>query len=340
MIITKTPFRMSFFGGGTDMEEFFRQYGGAVLSTTFDKYCYVNVRHLPRFFDYTTELSYSKTERVTDIEDIEHPAIRNAMKMLDMHEIRLTYEADLPARSGLGTSSSFAVGMLNAFYALKGKYVDKKELADEAIYLERVLCAEAGGWQDQIAASFGGFNRINFNADGYEVLPVIISPERKRRLNDNLLMFFTGFTRFSSDVQKANKQGYHDKTAELKEMLSLVDDAERMLTDKTADLDDFGRLLDHTWKLKRQTGAAISTDSIDALYSKGIAAGALGGKLLGAGGGGFLVFYVQPEYRESVMKAMSDLLYIPFRFEDGGTRVIHYSPEEYVPKNSSSEKNS
>ena len=331
---------MSFFGGGTDMEEFFRQYGGAVLSTTFDKYCYVNVRHLPRFFDYTTELSYSKTERVTDIEDIEHPAIRNAMKMLNMHEIRLTYEADLPARSGLGTSSSFAVGMLNAFYALKGKYVDKKRLADEAIYLERVLCAEAGGWQDQIAASFGGFNRINFNADGYEVLPVIISPERKRRLNDNLLMFFTGFTRFSSDVQKANRQGYHDKTAELKEMLSLVDDAERVLTDKTTDLDDFGRLLDHTWKLKRQTGAAISTDSIDALYSKGIAAGALGGKLLGAGGGGFLVFYVQPEYRESVMKAMSDLLYIPFRFEDGGTRVIHYSPEEYVPKNSSSEKNS
>ena len=325
MIITKTPFRMSFFGGGTDMEEFFRQYGGAVLSTTFDKYCYVNVRHLPRFFDYTTELSYSKTERVTDIEDIEHPAIRNAMKMLNMHEIRLTYEADLPARSGLGTSSSFAVGMLNAFYALKGKYVDKKRLADEAIYLERVLCAEAGGWQDQIAASFGGFNRINFNADGYEVLPVIISPERKRRLNDNLLMFFTGFTRFSSDVQKANRQGYHDKTAELKEMLSLVDDAERVLTDKTTDLDDFGRLLDHTWKLKRQTGAAISTDSIDALYSKGIAAGALGGKLLGAGGGGFLVFYVQPEYRESVMKAMSDLLYIP---------------EEYVPKNSSSEKNS
>lgn len=340
MIITKTPFRMSFFGGGTDMEEFFRQYGGAVLSTTFDKYCYVNVRHLPRFFDYTTELSYSKTERVTDIEDIEHPAIRNAMKMLNMHEIRLTYEADLPARSGLGTSSSFAVGMLNAFYTLKGKYVDKKRLADEAIYLERVLCAEAGGWQDQIAASFGGFNRINFNADGYEVMPVIISPERKRRLNDNLLMFFTGFTRFSSDVQKANRQGYHDKTAELKEMLSLVDDAERVLTDKTTDLDDFGRLLDHTWKLKRQTGAAISTDSIDALYSKGIAAGALGGKLLGAGGGGFLVFYVKPEYRESVMKAMSDLLYIPFRFEDGGTRVIHYSPEEYVPKNSSSEKNS
>ena len=332
MIITQTPFRMSFFGGGTDMENFFKEYGGAVLSTTFDKYCYVNVRHLPRFFDYSTELSYSKTERVTDIDAIQHPAIRNAMKMLDMHEIRLTYEADLPARSGLGTSSSFAVGMLNAFYALKGKYADKKKLADEAIYLERVLCAEAGGWQDQIAASFGGFNRINFNANGYEVLPVIISPERKKRLNDNLMMFFTGFTRFSSDVQKANAVGKVDKTAQLKEMLALVDEAERVLTDKERDLDDFGRLLDHTWKLKRQTGAAVSTNSIDELYEKGMKAGALGGKLLGAGGGGFLVFYVQPEMQESVKAAMKDLLYIPFKFEDGGTRVVHYTPEDYIPK--------
>ena len=170
MIITKTPFRMSFFGGGTDMENFFKDYGGSVLSTTFDKYCYVNVRHLPPFFSYSSELSYSKIERITSIGEIQHPAIRNAMKMLDMKEIRLTYEADLPARSGLGTSSSFVVGMLNAFYALKGRYVDKKKLADDAIYLERVLCKEAGGWQDQIAASYGGFNRINFNGDGFEVL--------------------------------------------------------------------------------------------------------------------------------------------------------------------------
>lgn len=335
MIITQTPFRMSFFGGGTDMESFFVKHGGAVLSTTFDKYCYVNVRHLPRFFDYSTELSYSRTERVTSIDDIEHPAIRNAMKMLDMHEIRLTYEADLPARSGLGTSSSFAVGMLNAFYALKGKYADKKKLADEAIYLERVLCEEAGGWQDQIAASFGGFNRINFNTDGtYDVLPVIISPERKKNLNDNLMMFFTGFTRFSSDVQKANagtKETQEAKEKRYLEMLSLVDKAEQILTDKSADLDDFGRLLDHTWKLKKQTGSAVSTNSIDALYEKGMQAGALGGKLLGAGGGGFLVFYVQPEYQDAVKDAMKELMYIPFRFEDGGTRVIHYTPETYVP---------
>lgn len=332
MIITQTPFRMSFFGGGTDMESFFREHGGAVLSTTFDKYCYVNVRHLPRFFDYSTELSYSKTERVTDIDNIQHPAIRNAMKMLDMHEIRLTYEADLPARSGLGTSSSFAVGMLNAFYALKGKYADKRKLADEAIYLERDLCQEAGGWQDQIAASFGGFNRINFNSDGYEVLPVIISPDRKKRLNANLMMFFTGFTRFSSDVQKTNGVDKADKVTQLKEMLALVDEAERVLTDKESDLDEFGRMLDHTWKLKRQTGSAVSTSGIDELYTKGIEAGALGGKLLGAGGGGFLVFYVQPEYQDSVHRAMHDLMYIPFKFEDGGTRVVHYTPEDYVPK--------
>ncbi|HAP8918093.1 TPA: kinase [Enterococcus faecium] len=333
MIITKTPFRMSFFGGGTDMEDYFKENGGAVLSTTFDKYCYVNVRHLPRFFDYSAELSYSRTERVTSIEDIEHPAIRNAMKMLDMHEIRLTYEADLPARSGLGTSSSFAVGMLNAFYALEGKYADKKKLADEAIYLERVLCNEAGGWQDQIAASYGGFNRINFNVDGYEVLPVIISTERKKQLNNNLMMFFTGFTRFSSDVQKANNvSGTEDKRVRLKKMYELVDEAEAILTDKNRNLDDFGRQLDVTWRLKKGTGGAISTGSIDELYEKGMAAGALGGKLLGAGGGGFLVFYVQPEKQDAVRWAMRDLMYIPFEFENGGTRVIHYTPETYIEK--------
>ena len=325
---------MSFFGGGTDIEDFFKENNGAVLSTTFDKYCYVNVRHLPRFFDYSTELSYSKTERVTSVDDIQHPAIRNAMKMLDMHEIRLTYEADLPARSGLGTSSSFAVGMLNAFYALKGKYADKKKLADEAIYLERYLCQEAGGWQDQIAASFGGFNRINFNANGYEVLPVIISPERKKQLNQNLMMFFTGFTRFSSDVQRANNvSGTEDKRLKLKKMYDLVNDAEAVLTDKNQDLDDFGRLLDVTWRLKKGTGSAISTGNIDELYEKGLSAGALGGKLLGAGGGGFLVFYVQPEKQNAVREAMKDLMYIPFKFENGGTRVIHYSPEPYEVSN-------
>ncbi len=331
MIITKTPFRMSFFGGGTDMENYFKEHGGAVISTTFDKYCYVTVRHLPRFFDYSTELSYSTIERVTDVDEIRHPAVRNAMKMLDMQEIRLTYEADLPARSGLGTSSSFAVGMLSAFYALKGKYADKKKLADDAIYLERVLCDEAGGWQDQIAVAFGGFNRIQFGAHGYEVRPIILSPDRKRQLNDNLLMFFTGFTRFSSEIQKSNDLTAGEKIAQLKELYGLVDVAENILIDKSRDLSDFGRLLDHTWKLKKQTSRTISTDAIDELYQKGIAAGALGGKLLGAGGGGFFVFYVEPEHREAVIKALGDLLYIPFKFEDSGTQIIHYTPETYEP---------
>ena len=333
MIITKTPFRMSFFGGGTDLPDFFRENGGAVLSTTFDKYCYVTVRHLPPFFDYSSEICYARTERVTRVADIEHPAVRNAMAMLDMHELRLTYEADLPSRSGLGTSSSFAVGMLNAFYALKGKYADKKRLADDAIKLERELCREAGGWQDQIAAAFGGLNRINFDADDYTVDPVIISPERKSALEDSLMMFFTGFTRFSADVQASLRSSMRDKTAELREMLALVDVAENVLVDKSVPRDDFGRLLDETWKLKRGISSSVSTDSIDGIYASARKAGALGGKLLGAGGGGFLVFYVPADRRDEVMRAMEGLMYVPFRFENGGTRVIHYTPETYVMRN-------
>ena len=332
MIITKTPFRMSFFGGGTDMKSYFEEYGGSVLSTTFDKYCYVTVRHLPPFFDYRTEIAYSQMERVTDVEEIMHPAVRNAMKMLDMHDIRLTYEADLPARSGLGTSSSFAVGMLHAFYALKGKYVDKERLAKEAIYLERVLCNEAGGWQDQIAAAYGGGNRIDFVGNTFEVHPIIIREDRKNALDKNLVMFFTSFTRFSSDIQKKNRTDQKEHFQQLAEMKKLVDEGENILTDNHRDLDDFGRLLDHTWQLKKQSGGAVSTSAIDALYEKGIKAGALGGKLLGAGGGGFLLFYVQQERKQGLIDAMGDLLHIPFHFENGGTQVVYYTAENYPPE--------
>ncbi|WP_026659368.1 GHMP family kinase ATP-binding protein [Butyrivibrio sp. AC2005] len=331
MVITRTPFRMSFFGGGTDMEDYFKDNKGAVLSTTFDKYCYVNVRHLPPFFDYTSEFVYAQIERVTNLGDVDHPAIRNAMDMMDMHELRLSYEADLPARSGLGTSSSFAVGMINAFYALKGKYADKRQLADDAIYLERVLCEEAGGWQDQIAASFGGLNRINFYSDGYDVLPIIISSDRKKLLNDNMMMFFTGFTRLSSEIQKSATP-VSEKKKQLAEMYTLVDDAEKILVNKDANIDEFGKLLDYTWKLKRSTGNNVSTGRIDEYYEKGIKAGALGGKLLGAGGGGFLLFYVPEEKRNKVREAMNDLLYVPFCFEDEGTRVVYYKAEAYDPE--------
>lgn len=332
MVITKTPFRMSFFGGGTDIPDFFRRNRGSVLSTTFDKYCYVTVRHLPPFFEYSTHLTYSKMEYVNTYSEIQHPAIRRAMEYLDMHDIRLTYESDLPAKSGLGTSSSFVVGMLNAFHALKGQYVDKKRLADEAIYIERVLCGEDGGWQDQIAASFGGLNRINFDEGGYEIHPVIISPERKRQLNDRLLMYFTGFTRFSADIQKANQISNPEKASQLNEMMKLVDEAEKILTDKNSDLNEFGKLLDVTWRLKRGTGNHVSTDEINTLYQRGIDAGASGGKLLGAGGGGFLLFYVESDKVEAVKNAMKDLLYIPFCFENTGCQIIHYAPEVYTAK--------
>lgn len=329
MITTKTPFRMSFFGGGTDMPDYFNEYGGSVLSTTFDKYCYVFLRHLPPFFEYRTEIAYSKMERVKNADEIIHPSVRNAMKMLDIRDIRLTYEADLPAQSGLGTSSSFAAGMLNAFYALKGKYVDKEKLAKDAIYLERVLCEEAGGWQDQIAAAYGGLNRIDFVDNSFEVHPIIINNERRKKLDNNLVMFFTGFTRFSSDIQKKNYSQKESRLIQLHEIKSLVDEGERILTNKSCDLDDFGRLLDYSWQLKKKTGSAVSTSVIDQLYDKGIKAGALGGKLLGAGGGGFLLFYVQPEKKESLLTTMSGILHIPFHFECGGSQVVYYTAEDY-----------
>lgn len=327
MIITRTPFRMSFFGGGTDMPEFFREHGGSVISATIDKYCYVTSRHLPPFFDYSSELVYSRIERIKESNEFEHPAVRNAMKMLDIRDVRISYEADLPARSGLGTSSSFAVGLLNAFHCMKGTYASKERLAWEAIRLERNLCGEAGGWQDQIAAAYGGLNRIDFAGDSFSVRPVVISNERRRELESNLLMFFTGFTRLSSDVQRENRVA--DKVSLLKEMLALVDEAEAALTDKDAPLSRFGELLDETWMLKRGTGSRISTGPIDSLYERGLAAGALGGKLLGAGGGGFLVFYVEPDAQTSVREALTDLLHIPFEFESDGASIVYYDPEDY-----------
>ena len=332
MIISKTPFRMSFFGGGTDMPAFFNEHGGAVISTTFDKYCYVNVRHLPPFMPYYSELVYSKIERVDHIDDIEHPAIREAMRMLDIHEIRLTYEGDLPARTGLGTSSTFAVGMLHAFYALKGKYADKRKLAEDAIILERERCKESGGWQDQIAAAYGGLNRIDFGDNSFKVSPIIIHPDRKKLLNDNLMLFFTGISRFSSEIQKDTMNQQHDKTRQLKELLSLVNDAQAILEDKHSDMNDFGRLLDHTWKLKRDTGSKISNNEIDDLYQRGLKAGALGGKLLGAGGGGFLLFYVEKDKQQHVINELDELMHVPFELENEGSTIIHYNPIVYIPR--------
>lgn len=313
---------MSFFGGGTDFPEFFREYSGAVISTTFDKYCHVNVRELPPLFDYKTYLSYAQIEKVDSVEDIKHPAIRNAMKWLGLERIALNYDADIPSKTGLGTSSSFSVGLLNAFYTMQGISKTKRELADDAIHLERVLCREEGGIQDQIAAAFGGFNRIDFSADGYTVTPLEIPQERKQKLNENLLMFFTGLSRFSFEIQKTTKVAMNQKIPELLEMLKMVDVAEDILINPDASLDDFGRLLNETWLLKRSISSKISTDYIDEIYHKAITAGALGGKLLGAGGGGCLLFYVPEDKHESARNALSGMLEIKFKFEDEGTKII------------------
>ena len=314
------------------MPAFFNEHGGAVISTTFDKYCYVNVRHLPPFMPYLSELVYSKFERVNNIDEIVHPLIREGMRLHDIHEIRLTYEGDLPARTGLGTSSTFAVGMLNAFCALKGKMMSKHQLAEEAIHVERDILQEHGGWQDQVAAAYGGLNRIDFSEGQFKVTPIIIHPDRKKELDDNLMLFYTGVQRFSSEIQADTFAKPVDKTKQLLEMLALVDEAQAILTDKNSSLNEFGMLLDYTWKLKRGTGNKVSNNSIDYLYDRGIKAGALGGKLLGAGGGGFLLFYVEKDKQESVLKALDDLMHVPFQFESEGSTVIHYNPIVYIPR--------
>ena len=323
---------MSFFGGGTDMQAFFNEHGGAVISTTFDKFCYVNVRHMPPFHPYISELVHNRFERVNNLEDIEHPLIRECMRLHDIHEIRLTYEGDLPARTGLGTSSTFAVGMLNAFCALKGKMMSHRALAEEAIHVERDILQEHGGWQDQIAAAYGGLNRIDFHNNDFSVHPIIIHPERKRELDENLLLFYTGIQRFSSEIQADTFARPVDKVKRLLDMLALVDEAEKILTDKNVSLNEFGKLLDITWKLKRGTGSKVSNGSIDELYDIAIKAGALGGKLLGAGAGGFLLFYCEKEKQPTLIKALDRLMIVPFNFENDGAQVLYYAPTEYSPR--------
>jgi D-glycero-alpha-D-manno-heptose-7-phosphate kinase len=328
MIITQAPFRLSFFGGGTDYQPFFEEYGGSVLSTTFDKYIQTTLRVCPPFFDYHTMVRYRITELVRKTEEIKHPLVRNCMLFTDMHNLSIGYDSDLPARSGVGSSSSFAIALLQGLYALQGKYVDKHQLAKEAIHIEREMCDESGGWQDQIAAAYGGLNRIDFDSDGFSVNPVIISKERKKHLEDSLLMFFTGLSRNSSEVAEVQVKATKSKIGQLLEMKALVPKAEQILT-SGSDLNEFGRLLDHTWQLKRGITDKVSTDSIDEIYARGKAAGAIGGKLMGAGGGGFMVFFAEPDKHSAIREALSQLVYVPFKFENDGVRVIHYYPEQY-----------
>lgn len=320
MLITRTPFRISFFGGGTDFYDYFSKHGGCVLSTTIDKYCYVTVRHLPPFFDYKNQITYSKIERFSNPDELQHPLVRAALKYIPTDRIQIAYDADLPACSGIGSSSAFAVGLVQSLNALKGVYPDKMTLAKEAIHLERVMCSEAGGVQDQIAASFGGFNRISFDANGYNVTPIDITEQTKTRLRDNLLLAFTGFTHFAGEISVVHQNNIPKTISQLDEMKSLVTEAENILI--SGKTDDFGLLLDHTWRLKRTLSDSISNSDIDELYKKSKENGALGGKLLGAGGGGFLLLYVPQEKQNEFKEKMNMLKFVPFDFENTGTSII------------------
>jgi D-glycero-alpha-D-manno-heptose-7-phosphate kinase len=328
MIAAQAPFRISFFGGGTDYKPFFDEYGGSVICTTFDKYCYVTLRRCPPFFEHHTQIRYAKTENVRRTEEVEHPLVRNCMLHMGLHNLSIAYDADLPARSGLGSSSSFAVSLLQAMHTMKGAYAGKRALAEEAIHVERELCGEFGGWQDQIAAAYGGLNRIDFRAGGFSVRPVLIAHSRKKQLESSLMLFFTGISRISAKVAAAQAAAIEGKTAELREMLGLVDQAEKILTGG-GDIRAFGLLLDDAWRLKRGMAKEISTDYIDRIYRAARASGAIGGKLMGAGGGGFIVFFVEPDAQPRVRRALGNLIHVPFQFESEGSKIFYYSADEY-----------
>lgn len=321
MLITRAPFRISFFGGGTDYYDYFSKYGGCVLSTTIDKYCYVTMRHLPSFFEYQNQFTYSKIERFNSVNDIEHPLVRAALKHIPVEKIQIAYDADLPACSGIGSSSAFAVALLKGLYALEGKNPDKMTLAKEAIYLEREYLKEAGGVQDQLAAAFGGFNIISFDEKGYRVEAAPVSEKVKEKLNRNLLLAFTGFTHYSGKIAVDQQKNISSSISQLHEMKALVNESTSLL--KKGDTDEFGRLLDHTWNLKRSLSKSITNDTIDAFYEQAKKHGALGGKLIGAGGGGFMLLYVPEEKQEYLKSKLPELKYSPFQFENGGTTVLY-----------------
>lgn len=332
MIITRTPFRISFFGGGTDYPIYYRDHPGAVLSTTINKYCYISTRYFPPFFDMRYLIRYSAREEISDIDEIKHPSVRECLKYLGVNEgIEMVHTADIPARSGVGSSSSFTVGLLNSLYALMGKMTSKRQLAREAIHIEQKLIKENVGSQDQVAAAFGGFNKIEFGGEKeFFVYPVTIGNGKLNKLQDHLMLFFTGFARTASEISGEQIKATPKRLSELKQMHQMVDVALEILNGREEGLADFGRLLHETWMMKRQLTSLITNGTIDDIYAAARDAGALGGKLLGAGSGGFILFFVPPEFQPRVRKRLCNLLYVPFRFENLGTQVVLYSTQEPV----------
>jgi D-glycero-alpha-D-manno-heptose-7-phosphate kinase len=330
MIITRTPLRISFLGGGTDFPAWYTENGGAVLSTTIDKYCYISLRRLPPFFDYKHKIVFfSKQEAVNEIEEIKHPAVREVYRYMNVDSgLVMQHDADLPSNSGLGSSSAFTVGLLHALYSLKGKIVSKKRLGLEAVHVEQDMIREAVGSQDQVAVAFGGLNKIEFSRqNNIEVTPLAVSAEKLRYLQSNLMLYFTGFARFAAEIEEDKLKNLESRKSELAAMHGLVEQAFEILSGDVTKYEDFGRLLQESWRIKRSLSSKVSNDVIDEIYNRAIGAGALGGKLLGAGGGGFILFFVPPDNQRSVRNELSDLLHVPFGFDTLGTQLIYYTEE-------------
>jgi D-glycero-alpha-D-manno-heptose-7-phosphate kinase len=330
MVITRTPFRISFFGGGTDYPAWYKEHGGAVLATTINKYCHITCRHLPPFFDHKHRIVYSRAELVNSIEEIQHPSVRATLTWAGCEKgLEIHHDGDLPARAGLGSSSSFTVGLVNALKALEGKYISKEELAGCAIHIEQNVIKENVGSQDQVSASFGGLNCITFNRnDMFQVSPVTLGEARLQEFQSHLMLFFTGFTRFATDIAKEKIKNFKNRESELKQMREMVDESIQILQSNNTSIDSFGALLHESWKFKRQLSDKVSTPEIDAIFEEALSAGAISGKLLGAGGGGFVVFFVKPELQAQVRERLKRLVYVPFKFEFSGSRVMHYQPED------------
>ena len=325
MIISRTPFRVSFFGGGTDYPAWTREHAGAVLATTINKYCYITCRWLPPFFDYRSRILYSKVELARTNDEIQHPAVRETLRHLGIDEgVEIHHDGDLPARTGLGSSSTFTVGLLHALHGLKGVMPSKMDLALGAIHIEQERIRETVGMQDQVLAAHGGFNRIDFRPDRpIQVSPVLIRADRLEAFQDHLMLLFTGFTRTASDVAADVVAQIPGRAAELARMLELLEEASRVLHG-TGDLGDFGGLLDEAWRIKRSLSARVSTTAVDDVYAKARGAGALGGKLLGAGGGGFMLLFARPGDHGRIRRALSGFLHVPFRFEFLGSQIIFF----------------
>lgn len=328
MIITRTPFRMSFFGGGTDYPAWYLEHGGAVLATTINKYCHITCRHLPPFFEHKHRIVYSRIENVRHYEDIQHPAVKAVLGWNGCEQgLEIHHDGDLPARSGLGSSSSFTVGLIHALAALEGRYVTKEELAKNAIHIEQNIIGENVGSQDQVSAAFGGFNRIEFKInDTFQVDPVILTKDRQQEFHSHLMLCFTGFSRIASEIAKSKIDNLRNREDELKRMRAMVDEAIQILQHSRTPINEFGKLLHQNWQYKRSLSDKVSTPEVDQLYEEAMRAGATGGKILGAGGGGFLLLFVKPEFQARVRERLKHLIHVPFQFEDSGSRVVLYQP--------------